>query len=160
MRYLLALSFFLATPAVALDLPDGATEEIAACLGAVGAEGVKSAHGCIGTIANACQKGVRGAGKGSPADCLNKEAEAWMAVAEDRLKALHQKLKPALIDAVEASQRAFTTYRTTQCDATGEFFYQYSGTASAEWQATCLRDTAAERAILLDEWAMRMEDFE
>lgn len=157
MRYLLALPFFLAAPVAASDRSELAAEEIASCLGAAAAGGARD---CIGTIANACQKGVDGGGKGSPADCLNKEAEAWMAVAENRLEALRKRLKPALVDAVEASQRAFTTYRTMQCDVTGEFFSQYSGTASAQWQATCLRDTAAERAILLDDWAMRTEDFE
>ncbi|MDI6835498.1 MAG: DUF1311 domain-containing protein [Rhizobiaceae bacterium] len=157
MRYLLALPFFLAAPATASDHSELTAEEITSCLGAAAAG---AARDCIGKIANPCQKGMNVGDKGSPADCLKKEAEAWMTVAESRFEALRKRLKPALVDAVEASQRAFTAYRTAQCDATGEFFSLYSGTASADWEATCLRDTAAERAISLDDWAMRMEDFE
>ena len=83
-----------------------------------------------------------------------------MDVARQRLDQLLARSRPEIADAIRASQTGWEQYREAHCAATGTFFYQYSGSASAEWESQCRRDTAAERAMLLDDWLIRSEDFE
>jgi uncharacterized protein YecT (DUF1311 family) len=132
-------------------------KEVEGCLTTTG----ESAHGklanCIGKLSNRCNIEL---GAGSAYNCIMREAEAWTFIAKRRLADLVGKSKPEVADSVRSTQAAWEKFREAQCDATGVFFYQYSGTASAEWGAQCWRDTAAERALLLDDWLMRAEDFE
>jgi hypothetical protein len=133
------------------------TGKLEACL----AKAADSADGkpaaCVGTIADPCM-----AAAGTPAtyDCFMREADAWMTVGRQRVDGLLARSRPEVAEAVRVSQSAWEQYREAHCAATGTFFYQYSGSASAEWETQCRRDTAAERALLLDDWLMRSEDFE
>ena len=156
MRLLLLLALLLPVPAFAQQGPDMDAADLDHCLSEVGGQGPADAQACIGGISDACQKAE---GAGSAADCALREADAWMTVAEARMEILRGKLKADILAETEAAQAAWTAYRGAHCAATGAFFYQYSGSASAQWQAQCLRDIAAGRAIELDDWAMRSEDF-
>ncbi|WP_223475309.1 lysozyme inhibitor LprI family protein [Oricola indica] len=157
MRRLVFFAFFFVAPAAAEVAESRDIGQIESCLSRAGGDVSMTAHECIGTVSDDCG---RAEGPGSAADCMLREADAWMRVGEGRLDVLRARSKPDIVAETEAAQAAWATYRDAQCNATGAFFYQYSGSASAEWQAACLRDLAAERTILLDDWAMRSEDFE
>lgn len=160
MKRFALLVVLLASPASAQTAQDIDIDEIEYCMGEVGYSGPADARECIGFVADSCQKGGNASEPGNPADCMLREAAAWVALGKRRFETLQQRSKPEIAALNNAVQKAWTVWRDTQCNATGAFFYQYSGSASAEWQAQCLRDLAADRAILLDDWAMRAEDFE
>ncbi|QKV17007.1 lysozyme inhibitor LprI family protein [Oricola thermophila] len=156
MRRLLPALALLPLPAFAQVAQEIDVDEIEYCLAEVGYTGPADPRRCIGFVADSCQDS---GGAGSAADCMTREAAAWNEVAKRRVELLKQRSKQAVAEAVVASQDSWTRYRDAQCGATGEFFFQYSGSAAAEWQAKCLRDAAAERALLLDDWLTRSEDF-
>lgn len=157
MKRLVFLVFFIVAPAAAEGAEDHDIQQIENCLSRAGGDTSTAARDCIGVVSDDCG---RTEGPGSAADCMLREADAWMRVGEGRLDVLRIRSKPDILAETEAAHAAWATYRDAQCNATGAFFYQYSGSASAQWQAACLRDLAAERTILLDDWAMRSEDFE
>lgn len=159
MRRLAALTLLIASPAFAQDAREIDVDEIEYCLGEAGYTGPADPHECVGFVTDACQQDPETGGPGSAADCTLREAASWMQLAGKRMDKLRSGLKPEILAEAEAAQSAWVAYRDAHCGATGAFFYQYSGSASAEWQAACLRDLAADRAILLDDWAMRTEDF-
>lgn len=160
MKRFALLAVLLAAPASAQDARDIDIDEIEHCLGEVGYTGPANARECIGFVADSCQEGGNASEPGNAADCTIREAAAWIALGARRFETLQQRTKPEIAALNKAAQKAWTVWRDAQCNATGAFFYQYSGSASAEWQAQCLRDLAAERAIQLDDWATRAEDFE
>ena len=154
----LALVVFLAQSpqkASAQDAKD--IEQVEACLTSAN----ESAHGkpaeCIGKLSEACALEL---GAGSDADCMLREANAWVVIAKQRFSAFVAKTKPDIADSVRVAQDSWEKFREANCDATGAFYAQYSGSTSAQWQALCLRNSAAERALLLDEWLANSEDFE
>ena len=131
--------------------------QLEACLAKAAESADGKPAGCIGIVADPC---MTEAGTPATADCFNREADAWIVVGRQRLDGLLARSKPELADAIRTSQSGWEQYREAHCAATGTFFYQYSGSASAQWESQCRRDTAAERALLLDDWLMRSEDFE
>ena len=158
---LLAVSTWVAAMPLAGNEDHAQAEADAGKLEACLAKAAESADGkpaeCIGTVADPC---TAEAGTPATSDCFNREADAWITVGRQRLDGLLARSKPEVAEAVRVSQSAWEQYREAHCAATGTFFAQYSGSASAEWESQCRRDTAAERALLLDDWRMRSEDFE
>jgi uncharacterized protein YecT (DUF1311 family) len=156
MKRLFLFVFLLSAPATAQELNEMDIADLDYCLSEVGGQGPENAQACIGAVVETCQATE---GAGSTADCYMREAATWDAIAANRYEALRSRSKPDIAASVTAAQGAWTVFRDAHCDATGAFFYQYSGSASAEWQGQCVRDLAADRAILLDDWATRLEDF-
>ncbi|GAB4347823.1 MAG: hypothetical protein Kow0026_01750 [Oricola sp.] len=159
MKRVLLIATLLPSPAFAQEVQDIDVDEIEYCLSEAGYSGPADEHQCIGFIADSCEKGDNQPEPGSPTDCLTREAAAWNEIAARRYNVLREKTKPEIARSIADAQDSWSRYREAQCGAAGAFFSQYSGSASAEWQAKCLRDTAAERALLLDDWLLRMEDF-
>ena len=131
--------------------------KIEACLTSAAESATGKPAECIGKLAGACAVEL---GAGSDADCMLREADTWAAIAKQRFSAFVDKTKPDIADSVRVAQDSWEKFREANCDATGAFYAQYSGSASAQWQALCLRNSAAERALLLDEWLANSEDFE
>lgn len=151
MRWMIPVLLLLALPARANDVL-----EIMECVDA-NPGAVEAA--CFGIVATRCQQAPEMRTAMGTVDCLGRETEVWDGIRNAAYRQLRAGLSEAEAAALKAAQLGWIADRDGTRGFVDTYFYRYSGSASAEWGALCRRDMTARRAVLIDGWLRRIEDF-
>ncbi len=108
---------------------------------------------CIGMVTNMCQE-LNKDMQNSPGlvSCMGREALAWDGVLNGIYKEVRAKLPKGEQAALKTAQLGWIKDRDGTCAFEAVIAYRYSGSASAEAEASCKRDMTAMRVVKLWYW--------
>ncbi len=158
MRHLPLLALLLAAPAITPPALADDARNVFACVEELAGTG-KTRETCVGVITDHCQTDPEFQNSLGAITCMERETLAWDGILNGQYKTLRAGLSPREGELIREAQLGWIKARDGECGFIAEFFSRYSGSASAQWSTACRRDRTAERAILLYDWAMRLEDF-
>lgn len=134
----------VALPAVAQDVD---ARRVEACFASAGPG--ETAPQCLGQAAGACIDAGNDTTLGS-STCIQSETAAWDAILNREYKAVRSALQAqdlALVDMLQAAQRAWIAYRDAECGL--EYGRWGDGSIRTIVGANCMMLETAERAIEL-----------
>lgn len=118
---------------------------------AMAADGATASPGnCIGTVSGPCMDSAEGSTTPGMAQCLIREATWWDMLLNAHYHTLRTTLDEESFAALREAQRAWISYSASNC----EFYYAYwrEGTIRSVFQASCVLEMAARRAIELEDF--------
>ncbi len=147
MRHAILIAAVALTPLPALADPAADAEAIERCLSPLGSIEAPSGSACIGVIARPCQEQPGGDTTVGVAECLAKERDAWDVLLNRYYQKLRKTEEEPARGTLRDAQRAWITWRDTDCRFAYEQFI--GGSIRQITGAACQRDRTAERVMHL-----------